>query len=149
MSKGKGGAFSSLGSARVLEIFPFPLKKKKKRASSTRDVITNSPQVRESNSLGLCLDSTQWILDSRYWFLVIIISEIPDSLSCIPDSKDQVSGYHKQIFPAFQTKKKNFPRFRNPDSLTEEKAKAKPTQYFYIVLTIANVYQSTNPYLLD
>ena len=71
MSKGKGGAFSSLGSARVLEIFPFPLKKKKKRASSTRDVITNSPQVRESNSLGLCLDSTQWILDSRYWFLAI------------------------------------------------------------------------------
>ena len=30
MSKGKGGAFSSLGRARVLEIFPFPLKKKKK-----------------------------------------------------------------------------------------------------------------------
>ena len=29
MSKGKGGAFSSLGRARVLEIFPFPLKKKK------------------------------------------------------------------------------------------------------------------------
>ena len=29
MSKGKGGAFSSLGSARVLEIFPFNLKKKK------------------------------------------------------------------------------------------------------------------------
>ena len=118
MSKGKGGAFSSLGSARVLEIFPFPLKKKKKkRASSTRDVITNSPQVRESNSLGFCLDSTQWILDSRYWFLVIIISGIPDSLNCIPDSEDQVSGYHKQIFPAFQTNKQNFPRFRNPDSL--------------------------------
>ena len=30
MSKGKGGAFSSLGRARVLEIFPIPLKKKKK-----------------------------------------------------------------------------------------------------------------------
>ena len=28
MNKGKGGAFSSLGRARVLEIFPFPLKKK-------------------------------------------------------------------------------------------------------------------------
>ena len=28
MSKGKGGAFSSLGSARVLEIFPIPLQKK-------------------------------------------------------------------------------------------------------------------------
>ena len=49
MNKGNGGAFSSLGRARVLEIFPFPLKKKKP-ASSTQDVITNSPQVRESNS---------------------------------------------------------------------------------------------------
>ena len=29
MNKGKGVAFSSLGRARVLEIFPFPLKKKK------------------------------------------------------------------------------------------------------------------------
>ena len=29
MSKGNGGAFSSLGRARVLEIFPFPPKKKK------------------------------------------------------------------------------------------------------------------------
>ena len=29
MNKGKGGAFSSQGRARVLEIFPFPLKKKK------------------------------------------------------------------------------------------------------------------------
>ena len=129
MNKGKGGTYSSLGRARVLEIFPFPLKKKKKPASSTQDVINNSPQVRESNSLGFCLDSTQWILDSRYCFLVIISSGILDSLSCIPDSKDQVSGYHKQIFPAFQTNKQNFPRFRNPDSLTEEKAKAKPTQY--------------------
>ena len=31
MNKGKGVAFSSLGRARVLEIFPFPLKKKKTR----------------------------------------------------------------------------------------------------------------------
>ena len=111
MSKGKGGAFPSLGRARVLEIFPFPLKKKKKPASSTQDVITNSPQVRESNSLRFCLDS-------RYWFLVIIISGIPDSLSCTPDSKEQVSKFHRQIFPVFQTNRQNFPRFRHPDSLT-------------------------------
>ena len=123
MNKGKGVAFSSLGRARVLEIFPFPLKKKNP-ASSTQDVITNSPQVRASNSLGFCLDSTQWILDSRYCFLVIIISGILDSLSCIPDSKDQVSGYHKQIFRAFQTNKQNFPRFRNPNSLTCGEANA-------------------------
>ena len=98
--------------------FSLPSQKKKKPAPSTQDVITNSPQVTESNSLGFCLDSTQWILDSRYWFLVIIISGIPHSLSCIPDSKDQVSGYHKQIFPVFQT------RFRNPDSLTCGEANA-------------------------
>jgi len=60
--EGKGGAFSSLGRAHVLEIFPFPLKKP---APSTQDVITNSPQVRESKSLGFCLDSTRWIPDSR------------------------------------------------------------------------------------
>ena len=41
-------------------------------------------------------------------FRIPIISGIPDSLSCIPDSKAQYSGFHKQ----------KFPRFRNPDSLT-------------------------------
>ena len=32
-------------------------------------------------------------------FWIPILSRIPDSLSCIPDSKDQDSGNHKQIFP--------------------------------------------------
>ena len=31
-----------------------------------------------------------------------IISGIPDSLSCIPDSKPQESGFHKQNFPRLQ-----------------------------------------------
>ena len=47
---------------------------------------------------------------SRCWIPVIlsvwilIVSRIPDSLSCIPDSKSQDSKFHKQ----------NFPRFRRP-----------------------------------
>ena len=39
------------------------------------------------------LDSTPRILDPRYW--------IPDSLSCIPDSKVPDSGSHKQKFSGF------------------------------------------------
>ena len=37
-----------------------------------------------------------------------IVSGIPDSLNCIPDSKALDSGFQKQ----------KYPRFRNPDSLT-------------------------------
>ena len=118
--KGKGGVFSSLGRARVLETSPFPLKKPGILYAGCNNQFAPGKGIQQS----WILDSTQWILDSRYWFLVIIISGIPDSLSCIPDSKDQVSGYHKQIFPAFQTNKQNFPRFRNPDSLTCGEANA-------------------------
>ena len=51
------------------------------------------------------LDSTQWILDSKYWmvvslsvelgFQIQIVSGIPDSLSCILDSKAQDSRFQK------------------------------------------------------
>ena len=41
-------------------------------------------------------------------FWISIVSEIPDSLSCIPHCKAQDSGFHKQKFHGF----------RNPDSLT-------------------------------
>ena len=41
-------------------------------------------------------------------FWIPVVNGIPDSLRCIPDSKSQDSGFYKQ----------NFPRFRNPDSLT-------------------------------
>ena len=44
--------------------------------------------------------------DSRYW--IPIVGGILDSLSCIPDSKAQDSGFQKQ----------KFPRFRNADSFT-------------------------------
>ena len=53
------------------------------------------------------LDSSlcQWNLDSG---LAPIVRRIPDPLSCIPDSKAQDSGSHKQ----------KFPEFRKPNSLT-------------------------------
>ena len=64
------------------------------------------------------LDSTPWITDSRYCisdslsvklgFQIRVVSGIPDSLSCMSDSKAQDSGFHEQ----------NFLRFRIPDSLT-------------------------------
>ena len=41
-------------------------------------------------------------------FWILIVSGIPDCLSCIPYSKTQDSGFRKQ----------KFPRFRNLDSLT-------------------------------
>ena len=41
-------------------------------------------------------------------FRILIVSEIPDSLSCIPDSKSRDSGFHKP----------NFRGFWNPNSLT-------------------------------
>ena len=62
-----------------------------------------SPHVRESKQSWI-LDSTLWIPDSRYWipdffcqkelgFLIPIFSWIPDSLSYIPYSKAQNSGF--------------------------------------------------------
>ena len=46
-----------------------------------------------------------------------IVSGIPDSMSCIPNSKAQVSGFHKQKFPLLtRCPKQNFPDsgIRNP-----------------------------------
>ena len=76
----------------------------------------NSPHVRDPRQSSI-LYAMPWIPDPRYWipvflvklgFWIPIISRIPDSLSCIPDSKAQDSGFHKQ----------NFYGFRDPDSLT-------------------------------
>ena len=59
------------------------------------------------------MDSGFQLLDSRsfsvklgFWIPTVI--GIPDSYSCIPDSKAQNSGFHKQKFPGL----------RNLDSLT-------------------------------
>ena len=50
-----------------------------------------------------------WIVDSGFQvlsmelgFLIPIVNRIPDSLSCVPDSKAQDSRLHKQNFPGFQ-----------------------------------------------
>ena len=60
------------------------------------------------------LDSTPWITDSRYCisdslsvklgFQIRVVSGIPDSLSCMSDSKAQDSGFREQNFSdsAFQ-----------------------------------------------
>ena len=86
--------------------------------------------MKGSLSKSWILDSTPWIPDAGYWISVfvcgtwdsafqslarenelsfsfsLVLSEIPNSLSCILDSKAQDSGIHKQKFSGF----------RNPDS---------------------------------
>ena len=78
-----------------------------------------SPHVRESKTLldsGFhAVDSGFQLLDSRsfsveLWFRIRIVSGIPDSYTCIPDSKAQDSGFHKQKFSKIPDSKcKNFP----------------------------------------
>ena len=50
------------------------------------------------------LDSDPFLVELGFW--IPILSRIPDSLSCIPESKVRGSGIHKH----------NFPGFRIPDS---------------------------------
>ena len=53
-----------------------------------------------------------WIPDSLsvdLGFRILIVSGIPDSLSCIPDSKAQDSGFQKQKFPGFSIQLQKFP----------------------------------------
>ena len=66
-----------------------------------------APRKGIEDSLGL--DSTPWIPDSRYWipnslsvelgYRIPIVSGIPDSFSCIPDSKTQDSNSTTKNFP--------------------------------------------------
>ena len=58
----------------------------------------------DSGFPGAGFQSLSWELG----FWITILSEIPDSLRCIPDSKARDSGFQEQTFP----------RFGNPDSLT-------------------------------
>ena len=53
------------------------------------------------------MDSGFHLLDSRSFsvelgFRILIVSGILDSYTCIPDSKTQDSGFHKQKFPTFR-----------------------------------------------
>ena len=69
-----------------------------------------SPHVRESK---IVLDSGFHTANSELqelaWIPVFvsgtwipIFTEIPDSLSCIPDSKTHYSGFYKEIFPGLR-----------------------------------------------
>ena len=69
-----------------------------KRNEITETLSNISPNVRESKTdtrlHTVIFVSGPWILDSG--FQSLLVSEIPDTLSCISDSKTQVSGFHKQ-----------------------------------------------------
>ena len=69
-----------------------------KRNEITETLSNISPYVSESKTdTGLhtvIFVSGPWILDSG--FQSLLVSEIPDTLSSISDSKTQVSGFHKQ-----------------------------------------------------
>ena len=76
-----------------------------------RRLMILSPHVRESKTLldsGFhAVDSGFQLLDSRYFsvelgFRIRIVRGIPDSYTCIPDSKAQDSRFHKQKFPRFR-----------------------------------------------
>ena len=58
-----------------------------------------------TNVLRDTVDSGLQVLDSsmslELGFWIPIVSEIPDSLSCIPDSKVQGSGFHAQNLSGF------------------------------------------------
>ena len=62
-----------------------------------------SPYVRESRTV---LDSGFYTVDSGFQYLsvelvfwIAIVIRVPDSLSCIPDSKVPDSGIHGKNFP--------------------------------------------------
>ena len=84
--------------------------------SATMLIFATCLSVRESkkvsNSGFHAVDSRFQLLDSRSFsmkleFRILIVSGIPGSYSCIPDSKAQDSAFHMQKFPGC----------RNPDSL--------------------------------
>ena len=89
-------------------------------------LFVKSPHVRESKTV---LDSWFQAVDSGFQVLdQVFFSEtfIPDSLSCIPDSKAQGSWSsipHStgKIFPDSVFHKQKFLGFRNPDSITYQK----------------------------
>ena len=65
--------------------------------------------------------STPWIPDSlslELGFRIPIVSGIPDSLSCTPDSKAQNSWFHSKTLLDSESHKRKSHRFRNLNSLT-------------------------------
>ena len=90
---------------------------------STSTMSLVSPHVRESKTV---LDSGfnfvgsgfQVLLSTSFsvelGFQIPIVSGIPDSYSCIPDSNAHDSGLHKQKFPRFRIPREKIPNI--PDS---------------------------------
>ena len=62
------------------------------------------------------LDSSPYILDSRYWILYSLSVELGFRMSIVDGIRD--SGFHKSNFPDSRFHKQKFPGFPNPDSLT-------------------------------
>ena len=65
--------------------------------------------------------STPWIPDSlslELGFRIPIVSGIPDSLSCTPDSKAQKTWFHSKTLLDSESHKRKSHRFRNLNSLT-------------------------------
>ena len=74
---------------------------------NVRQVIPPHVRAGIQDSLGFWIPRRGYP-DSRYQIpafisetCILIASEIPDSFSCIPDSKAQDSGFYQQIFPGF------------------------------------------------
>ena len=61
-------------------------------------------------------------MDFRYW--------IPDSLSCIPDSKTEDSGFHSKHLMDSGFHKQTFPGFPSPDSLKWDVSPSYPASSF-------------------
>ena len=62
-------------------------------------VIQDSPELWIA-SCGFRIPGTEFqFLSLELEFWIAIVSGIPNSLSCIPDSKDQESRFHQQKFP--------------------------------------------------
>ena len=98
----------------------------------------------------------QW-LDSRSFpvelgFRIPIVGGIPDSYSCIPDSRVQDCKFHTQKFPGF----------RNPESLTRDEIPlsnkqwnaihlSNPTYYIrsYVMMRVTLFRQNENQFSAD
>ena len=91
------------------------------------------------------LDSTPWIPDTSHWILadslsvelgfrILVLSAIPDSSNCIPDSKAQDSGFYKKRFRDSAFHKQKFPGFPRmlrksySSSLSSNSPRCLPTQ---------------------
>ena len=65
------------------------------------------------------MDSGFQLPDSKLFlvelgFQIPIVSGIPDSYICIPDSKAQDSGFHQQKFPRFRIPHAKISRIKEP-----------------------------------